>query len=225
MLDVCKICDYLHVWQVLFDRLTSFMQRFTLILGLFVTTVCTAQTEFGIKGGLNISDIVITNYINPDVESEFTVKTGLHGGLFMNSVVREKFGMAAELLYSNKGFRAHPNINLHYITVPLLVNYKLADNIFAEIGPELGYLFSARSDNGNEGNIYNNKFDLALDGGFRFNAPRMIFGIRYCAGVFSVREPIESFGLSGNEKIKYQNRVLQLSVGYKLFTLESPSTK
>lgn len=198
------------------------MRRSIFALSFFVTTVCFGQTEFGIKTGLNISDIVMTNYINPDVESEFTVKMGLHAGLFMSSVVNEKFGMAAEVVYSNKGFRANPNINLHYITVPLLIQYKLADNIFAEIGPELGYLFSARSDNGNESGIYNNKFDLALDGGFRFNAPRLIFGVRYCAGVFSVREAIESFGLSGNEKIKYQNRVLQLSVGYKLFRLENP---
>lgn len=200
------------------------MRLFIFTLSFFVTTFCFAQTEFGVKSGLNISDIVMTNYINPDVESEFTVKMGVHAGLFMSSVVNEKFSMAAEVVYSNKGFRANPNINLHYITVPLMVQYKLADNIFAEIGPELGYLFSARSDNGNESNIYNNKFDLALDGGFRFNAPRLIFGIRYCAGVFSVREPIESFGLPGSEKIKYQNRVLQLSVGYKLFTVENPAT-
>lgn len=191
---------------------------------LFSTAFSFGQTQFGLKAGLNISDIVITNFIDQDVESEFTIKTGFHGGFFLSSMINEQVGMAAELVYSNKGFKANPNINLHYITVPLLAQYKLRDNIFAEIGPELGYLFSARSENGNESNIYNNKFDLALDGGFRFDAPRLTFTLRYSAGLFSVREPFDIVGQSGNEKIRYQNRVLQLALGYKLWSIVDKGT-
>ena len=194
------------------------MLRLILIFSLILPYVAYAQTEYGIKGGLNISDIVMTNYINPDVESDLNLKLGLHAGLFLGGMVDERFGMAVELLYADKGVKAISNIHLHYITVPLIVQYQLADNIFAEVGPELGYLFSAKSKHGNVSNTYNNKFDLALDAGFRFNAPKLIFGIRYCAGLFSVREPIENFGASGSERIKYQNRVLQLSVGYKVWT-------
>lgn len=196
------------------------MLRAIFILLLFLPSGSFAQTEYGIKGGLNLSDIVMTNYINPDVESDLNLKLGLHAGVFLNGMVNEKLGMAAELLYSDKGVKANSNIHLHYITIPLILQYQLADNIFAEVGPELGYLFSARSKHGNVSNTYHNKFDLSLDGGFRFNAPGLIFGIRYCAGLFSVREPIETIGVSGNEKIKYQNRVLQLSVGMKIGTIE-----
>lgn len=179
-----------------------------------------AQTDFGIKTGMNLSDVVMTNYINPDVEADLSIKLGLHAGFFVSGVVSDKIGMAAEILYSDKGVRGNTNIHLHYITVPLLFQYRLADNILAEIGPEPGYLFSAMSAHGNMSNIYNNKFDLSLDGGFRFDTPRLLFGIRYCAGVFSVRKPIEVIGSSGNEKLKYQNRVLQFSVGYKILRLE-----
>ena len=131
----------------------------------------------------------------------------------------DRIGMAAELLYSNKGVKGFSNINLHYITLPLLAQYKLTDRLSAELGPELGYMFSAESAFGNVANTYTNKFDLAIDGGFRLNSPRLIFGIRYCAGIFSVREPQESAATPG-EKIKYQNRVLQISIGYKLKTIE-----
>jgi outer membrane immunogenic protein len=196
------------------------MYRLTVILYFFLSSLSHAQTEVGLKGGLNISDIVMTNYIDPDVESELNIKAGLHAGVFLNSMIDEKVGVAGELLYSNKGFRANPNINLHYIAVPLLVQYKLTDHIFAEGGPELSYLFSARSRNGNESNIYNNKFDLALDGGFRFDGPKLAFSLRYSAGFFSVRETSQKYGTSGNEKIKFQNRVLQMSVGYKLWAGE-----
>jgi hypothetical protein len=108
--------------------------------------------------------------------------------------------------------------------MPLLVEYRLSEKIFAQVGPEFAYLFSATSEFGNAANTYNNKFDLGLDGGFRLSARRLDFGIRYCVGMFSVREPIEFTSTSGNEKIKYQNRVLQLFIGLKLRAIEPGPT-
>lgn len=177
------------------------------------------QAQMGVKGGLNIADIVMTNYINPDVEADLGLKTGLHAGFFLSGMMNERVGAAAELLYSNKGMKAQARTNLHYITLPLLLRYSLSQKIFAEIGPELGYLFSAKSDYGDVSGTYNNRFDLGLDAGFHFDTQRLIFGVRYCAGFFSVRN-VESFNSPSTEKIKYQNRVLQLSLGYKLWELE-----
>ena len=194
------------------------IRSLTLIL-LSLPTLAVGQTQFGIKGGLNLSDIVMTNYINPDVESDLSLKAGIHAGFFVTGWVEERVGIAAELLYSNKGVRANGNINLHYINVPMLLQYRLNESWIAEIGPELGYMISATSDFGNASSTYNNKFDVGLDGGIRLDTRRMNFGLRYCVGMFSVREPIQ-FGSSGNEKIKYQNRTLQLYLGYKLWTLE-----
>jgi hypothetical protein len=179
-----------------------------------------AQTEVGIKGGLNISDIVMTNFINPDVESELDLKLGLHAGVFIRSLVDERLAMTAELLYSDKGVRANTNIHLHYVTIPMLVQYRLSDNVWVEMGPEPGYLFSARSDLGNVSNTYNNKFDLGLDAGILLDKNRVMVALRYCVGLFSVRDPIETSGSSGIEKIKFQNRVLQVSVGYKLWSID-----
>ena len=198
------------------------MVRLLSILTILVLPeMTTAQTVFGIRGGLNVADIVMTNYINPDVESDLGIKAGLHGGFFVNGTVNERLGMGAELMYSNKGVRgAGSNINLHYVVIPLLVRYGLGDKLLAEIGPELGYLFSAQSQHGNVSNTYNNKFDLSLDAGFQLTCPKMTLGLRYCVGLFSVREPMETMGPGGIEKIKYQNRVLQLSVGYKIWNLQ-----
>ena len=196
------------------------MVRPLFLVLLLLPTLGLAQTQFGVKGGLNISDIVMTNYINPDVEADLALKTGLHAGFFVMGTVNERVGMSGELLYSNKGVKAISNINLHYITLPLLVEYRLSKTIYAEIGPELGYMFTATSKYGNASNTYDNKVDLALDAGFRFDTAKIIFGMRYCVGMFSVREPIAFTSGSASEKIKYQNRVLQFFAGYKLWTLE-----
>ena len=194
------------------------MLRYIPMLVIFSSACVYGQAEFGIKSGLNVSDIVMINYINPDVESDLTLKLGLHAGLFVNGMLSERMGMTGELLYSDKGVKGINNIHLHYINLPILFQYQLTDRIFAEVGPELGYLFSAFSKHGNESGSYNNKFDLALDAGLRFNVQKFIFGLRYSMGFFSVREHLESFG--GSEKVKYQNRVLQVSLGYKLWILE-----
>lgn len=179
-----------------------------------------AQPEFGIKGGLNLADIVITNYINPDVESTFRLKAGAHAGFFLYGNVKDRIGLGAELLYCDKGVQVNNNIHLHYITLPFLVHYQLKKNFFAEAGPELAYMFSAHSKLGDESSTYNNRLDLSLDAGFRLDMPKMIFGLRYCVGLFNVKEPFDGYNQPGVEKIKYQNRVLQLSLGYKLWTIE-----
>lgn len=197
------------------------MTRIFALVCFSLPVIAQAQTEFGIKGGLNISDIVMTNYINPDVESDLMLKLGPHIGFFMAGRMNERVGLAGELLYSNKGVDANGRINLHYISIPLLVEYLLTDKIFAQVGPELAYMFSATSEFGNAASTYNNRFDLGLDGGFRLATRRLDFGVRYCVGMLSVREPIEFNTTSGSEKIKYQNRVLQLFVGFKLRTMKS----
>ena len=195
------------------------MTRFFFSWMLMIPAGVNGQAEFGIKAGLNFADIVMTNYVNPDVESDLTMKLGLHAGFFVNNQMSDDVRMAAELLYSNKGVKGISNINLHYITVPLLIQYRLTDHIAAEIGPEPGYMLAADSKYGNVANTYNNKFDLALNAGFRLDFQKLLLGLRYSAGVFSVRAPLENSAYPG-EKVKYQNRVLQLSVGYKMWMVE-----
>ena len=192
-----------------------------LLIWIFLLpSLCAGQTAVGLKAGLNLSDVVMTNYVNPDVESDLGIRAGLHAGVFVSGMVNDKIGMAAELMYSDKGVKGLTNIHLHYVALPLIVQYRITDRMVAELGPEPAYLFSATSGHGNVSGTYNNKFDLSLDGGLRLDVSNWVLGIRYCVGLFSVREPIDVVGSSGAEKIKYQNRVVQFSIGYKLFSLE-----
>lgn len=193
---------------------------FLLLPGLLHASATFAQTDFGIKGGLNLADIVMTNYINPDVESDLRIKAGVHAGFFAAGMVSERVGMVAELLYSDKGVMAKSNIHLHYISLPLLATYKLTDKLHAEAGPELAYMVSATSDIGNASGTYNNKFDVSLDGGLRLDIRKATVGLRYSAGMFNLREGMNMVTAQGSGRVKYQNRVLQLSLGYRLMTLK-----
>jgi len=190
------------------------------IIALLLPVVSSAQTNFGLKTGLNLSDIVMTNYVNPDVESDLRIRPGLHAGFFVSGMVSENIGLAAELLYSDQGVKGATNIHLHYVTLPLMIRYPVTDRVTAELGPAPSYLFAAMSRHGDVSGTYNNKLDVSLDGGFELAFSKLLIGIRYCVGMLSVREPGQTIGSSGIEKIKYQNRVLQFSIGYKLYTLE-----
>jgi hypothetical protein len=186
---------------------------------IFTTLFCAqsacAQVLYGIKGGLNLSDIVINNVVNPDVEAGYDMKLGVHGGAFAELDLENGFLLLGELLYSVKGVNAlGTNVNLHYATIPLLVEYKIADPFVLEGGIELGYLISATSRYGNLNSVWDNKTDIGLDAGLKYRSEKISIGLRFNAGMSSV------IGKSGNtpsgEQIRYQNRVVSVSVGYVL---------
>lgn len=192
-------------------------QGILILLLLCITHLANAQLSCGLKSGLNVSDIVINNFIDPDGESDFNFKTGFHGGIFAIAEVGTRTGLSAELLYSNKGVNATNKIHLHYISLPVLVRYALVKKLYAEAGPEVGYLIQANSRYGNMSSTYDNKIDLGIDVGLQYNLlPQVIMGIRFNAGISSViKNP--SATITQGEKVRYQNRVLQLSVGYTLY--------
>jgi hypothetical protein len=183
---------------------------------LFTILCAHGQIRYGIKGGLNLSDVVINNTTSiPDAESDFRMKAGLHSGIFASIDLENKLGLAAELLYSTKGVKAIRAINLHYINLPVLLRYAISEKLFGEGGIEAGYLIAAESAYGNVGNTWNNKLDLGLDVGLQyFLLPKIIIGMRFNAGMSSVIKNRVDPTIGNN--LHYQNRVLQLSVGYVL---------
>jgi hypothetical protein len=193
----------------------------SLFLSFFVMTIAShAQFSLGIKGGLNVSDVAINNMTdNPDAESDFMMKAGLYAGVFGIAEIGPRLGMSAELLYSNKGVKAINNINLHYISFPVLLRYAVSEKFITEGGPEISYLVSATSRFGNVNNIWNNSVDLGVDLGINYLfSPRVSCGLRFNAGFTSV---IKNAGNnSTGEKLRYQNRVLQLTLAYTLKTIE-----
>ena len=74
------------------------MRATFVVLLLLVSFFASAQYRVGVKAGLNLADVVMTNYIDPDAESDLTTKAGLHAGIFASSRM-DQFKVAVELMY------------------------------------------------------------------------------------------------------------------------------
>jgi hypothetical protein len=128
-----------------------------------------AQSETGIKGGINYSTIIAPNN-NSNVEIERRDGIVL-GGFYKKNNVLGPIGFQTELLYEQKGanyfienidlsqypveafitpdnspksyFRS--NEKLHYLTLPLLLNVNATNFLDIYAGPELSYLLSQKT--------------------------------------------------------------------------------
>lgn len=196
------------------------MKQFNLsILLAFVAmlathTVSLAQSQFGIRGGLNVSNVSFENL--PDKSERF----GYHIGVFADVPVAADFiSVQPELSYSVKGtaykfLNERQTLNMNYLDFLLPVAFKLG-SIDIQVGPFASYLTSTPNYT-----VYNdhtivvdafNKYDLGLTAGLSFNFNKMFLGIRYNQGMVNVVKDNAQLFL-GNGK----NAVGQVSIGVKL---------
>jgi hypothetical protein len=129
---------------------------FTTALFMFLCQIGTAQeTRFGLKGGLNYSSIV------GDLTNGLKFRFSGHGGIFLEIDFSEKFKLQPELLYSSQGFQFstdlaaienggaagddndfRTNVQLNFITVPILGKFALNHKWDVEFGPQFGFLLN-----------------------------------------------------------------------------------
>jgi len=174
-----------------------------------------AQTSYGIKGGFN--------WVTLDVNSDdsfyekwgYPYKPAFHFGFYSKYNLRERVSVNPELLFSNKGYMYSQTSegpksykHLNYLNLPIMAGFSLFNRLDLLLGPELGYLLN--------GEDWNNKLDFGLSTGANFHAGEKItIGIRYSHGLTSVIDT-DQYQLPTNEKVDFQNKSYQLSIGYKL---------
>lgn len=124
---------------------------FTMTL-LALTINANAQTKFGAKAGLNVSNL--------SGDSQNTdAKIGFHVGGYANIKFAEKFAFQPELLYSTQGAKESGEIyvneqigtvnadvkyKLDYINVPLMFKFYPTQGFNIEAGPQVGFLVSSK---------------------------------------------------------------------------------
>lgn len=125
------------------------MKNTLLALALTVGVAGAAQAQsasFGVKAGASL-----TNFTGKNTDGAKN-KFGFNGGLVANFAVNDIFSVQPELLYSMKGAKAEETIGgitltnkvtLHYIDVPVLAHIN-AGGLFFELGPQIGFLASAK---------------------------------------------------------------------------------
>ncbi|WP_439152165.1 outer membrane beta-barrel protein [Winogradskyella sp.] len=104
---------------------------FVIIVLVFGIQYSTAQVEFGIKGGVNITFFKVTEGdfgTNPDSD------TGFYGGFFADFKIDSGFHIQPELLYKGVG-------DFEFINAPIYLKYDINNNFHILIGPSLNYFF------------------------------------------------------------------------------------
>lgn len=211
---------------------------FLYALTLFMTTsfgIVSAQNstvagpEFGIKGGVNMS-----NLYSDDVDDN-NVLWGFNAGLFAAFPIANNVFIQSEVLYTTKGAELEYDNNvisgaakfkLNYIEVPLLVRLNITENFNIHAGGYASYLINAKLTNETEnGNAFEfdedlntddfQTFDAGLSVGAGLDIKPVSIGLRYNYGLATVGKERDFAGTNYTFP-DAKNSNLNLYLSYKL---------
>jgi hypothetical protein len=178
------------------------------VIAVFGFTVGQSQTSFGVKAGVNFATLS-----GDDVDGLDGQTTVNFGGV-VNIGITESLSVQPELLYSRQGFE-NDDITafLDYITIPIMADFKVAERLSIQGGPQFGININAiekDNDSGNEVDFENvESLDIGLGIGAQYRLPiGLFFQARYVAGLSNVFEEFEG------ESIDAKNSVISISVGW-----------
>lgn len=184
---------------------------------------------FGVKGGLNLTNLLVEE----DNIDKRGWKAGYHAGLFVKVPLSTVLAIQPEVLYTTAGSRftyggpvsgPGPGVirfNLNYVQAPVLFVVNIgALNVHA--GPYAAYLLRANVKNLEEGdfpdagaalNLNENDFqrlDYGLAAGVGFDMQNIKLGVRYNYGLHQTGDGGIAGRLTGNAR----NAVAQVYVGF-----------
>ncbi|SIQ09656.1 MULTISPECIES: porin family protein [unclassified Chryseobacterium] len=171
-----------------------------------------SKIKFGLKAGLNVS-----NLSNMDMNS----KAGFYGGAFVNIPVSKDFSVQPEVLYSAAGAKekggSNAKLNLEYLSVPVMFQYKALPNLYVEAGPQFNFLIDARlKKSASTGALKNATqsfdFGIGLGAGYYFTK-NIGINLRYNAGLSDIVKTKYQYGYDREGSVK--NGVFQVGVNYK----------
>lgn len=186
-------------------------------IALFLTTATMAQFHIGIKGGANVTKVDGKSF-----KDEF--RYGYHlGGFAEINFPGTKFGIQPEVLWNQYSTRLDSNykelyenvfnsgqsIKLNYLSIPLLLNYKLLGNFLTlQAGPQFGILIdNSRTLLQNGGDAFKSG-DFSMVGGVQLKLANFRVNGRYNIGLNNISDIDNSD--------KWKNQGFQLSVGLAL---------
>jgi hypothetical protein len=191
-----------------------------MMLAVIVAAKSFAQTEeargvrLGIKAGINIANATIKP---ADAETSKGSLLGITGGVFATIPGGTGFSVQPELNYSGLGVKekvTNTKLALSYLTLPVLARYSLENAGFAAyLGPQIGYLLSAKAKAGAGSADVKNQFkstDVSGIIGVEYFLPAGVgLSARYQLGFTNVAKDTE-----GGESFK--NNALTFTLGYRL---------
>jgi hypothetical protein len=189
----------------------------TMFVGMSYISVNAQETNeaatnaptFGIKGGINISNLS-TKEADQD-----KMLTGFNLGVFAKMPITNDIAIQPELYYTTKGAQVNYNstfvdgtakFNLNYIEMPLLLIVNLTDNFNIHFGPYVSYLIDGKVTNESTSSAFNfedniktedyNKFEAGIAAGAGVDIGAISLGARYTYGLTKVGKERTFLGTS-----------------------------
>lgn len=185
-------------------------------------------TKFGIKGGVNFS-----NLYSDDVDDE-NVLTGFNLGLYAKLPITDFIAVQPEISYTTKGAELVYNnafadgtarFKLGYIEVPVVLVFDITENFNIHAGPYFGYLIDGKVTNESNGGTFDfeenldeddfNRFDAGIAAGVGFDFGTIGVGARYNYGLTNVGKE-RTYGGSDYTFPDAKNSVLNVYVTFGL---------
>ena len=207
---------------------------FIVIIVLVAATPTFAQVKFGLKGGLNLTNMLAKDN-NQNLGKDFYIKPGFHLGATAAFSMSKKFGLESGLLFSTKGYMTEfwsikRTIQVNYLELPILAVYKIdlgRTNLLIHAGPYIGYALSGKlkanqpilgpnNDAKEEAlKIGNDKLkddikplDWGLNIGSAAEVNHITVGMQYGTGIANISAYTDN-------KTVIKNRVFYISLGYR----------
>lgn len=182
---------------------------------LFLAQASFAQFSIGVKAGANITKVDGQSF-----KDEF--KYGYHLGGFLSVGLGGRLGIQPEVLfnqYQTKTDSSFKNIyqnalngvsdvKLNYLSIPVLLNYKLGSFLSLQAGPQFGILLDQNKNLLENGQDAFKKGDFSLLGGAQLSIAKLRLSGRYVVGLNNINDI--------DNQDKWKNQGWQLSVGLGL---------
>ena len=188
-----------------------------LVACIIFSQVAMAQFKLGIKAGSNITKIEGKSF-----KDEF--QYGYHAGAFVEIGLGDKFGIQPEVLFNQVksrvdssfshiyqnavNFNTYKDVKLNYLSIPLILNYKLGNVLSLQAGPQFGILMNGDKTLLQNGNEAFKNGDFSMLGGAQINISKLRVTGRYVVGLNNINDI--------SDQHKWNNQGFQVSVGLAL---------
>ena len=193
------------------------MKKLLFVPLLLISVTMFAQTyQFGLKGGINVSNFTGSSLDNVDKKA----LVGFQGGAFLSLLMGDHFAIQPEAVFSSQGARVSTingdeNWRVSYLNIPVELKVRFNGGFYLEAGPQIGFKLNETVPNQSGGSAedFAKHLDFSVNAGLGFHGKSGLgIGARYAVGITKVGN-LEDSDFDPN----FKNGVAQLFVFYTLF--------
>jgi hypothetical protein len=173
------------------------------------------EVHFGIKAGLNSSNLNVEN------SGDYDSKLGFNVGGLAHIHISRHFAVQPELVFSTQGGKGDAGTTkLSYVNVPVLAQFMFGEGFRLQTGPQVGFLLAAKIENGDTETDIDDVFstiDVSWSVGAGYLFPQGLgIDARYNIGLTDIYE---------SDLYEVKNNVFQVGLFYQFMHNKSTRPK